>query len=483
MDDQTISDIVEEIAPILKGHSPGKIFQLSAFALAIDFHSRDKNYLFISADPNQPGLYMMARRVNELEKQSSGLSPFAQALKSELSPTRIQSVKKDSDDRIVRFSFAGRNDVGQEVARTLVAQLTGRAANLFLLDAQDMILRALRPGRGEGQAVGQKYKSPAHSSAEVSQRQSEPLKQGAFKTLSEAADAHYRRLAETRALAGKVSTARTNLRKQTSQRQRLVRQLERDLSAQSTAAEHKRIGDLLLANLSTAKRRGAVVQLIDYFAEGAPKIEIEVDEGSNLQEEAARRFARYTKSKRATQEITKRLKAVKSELEKLRARQTMLEQIISAGDEAALEAFTGLSVSPAPGGRFSKEKPDKKIPGVRRYLSADGYEILVGRAARDNDHLTFKVAKPYDLWLHAADYPGSHVIVRNPTRKDIPHGTIIAAAQLAAHFCQARKDSKVDVHYALRKFLSKPKGAAPGLVRMSSFKTITVSPAESAQRL
>ena len=120
---------------------------------------------------------------------------------------------------------------------------------------------------------------------------------------------------------------------------------------------------------------------------------------------------------------------------------------------------------------------------MRRYLSADGYEILVGRAARDNDHLTFKVAKPHDLWLHAADYPGSHVIVRNPTRKEIPHGTIIAAAQLAAHFCQARKDSKVDVHYALRKFLSKPKGAAPGLVRMSSFKTITVSPDESAQRL
>jgi predicted ribosome quality control (RQC) complex YloA/Tae2 family protein len=161
----------------------------------------------------------------------------------------------------------------------------------------------------------------------------------------------------------------------------------------------------------------------------------------------------------------------------------MLEQIISEADQAALEAFTGLPVSPAPGGKPSKEKPARKIPGVRRYLSADGYEILVGRAARDNDHLTFKVAKPNDLWLHAADYPGSHVIVRNPTRKEIPHGTVIAAAQLAAHFCQARKDSKVDVHYALRKFLSKPKGAAPGLVRMSSFKTITVSPAESAQRL
>ena len=483
MDDQTISDIVEEIAPGLKGRSPGKIFQLSALALAIDFHSRDKSYLFISAEPNQPRLYMMALRVNELEKQSIGLSPFAQALKSELSPTRIQSVKKDSDDRVVRFSFAGRDEVGQEVARTLIAQLTGRAANLFLLDAQGTILRALRPGRGEGQAVGQKYESPVHSSAEVARAQVRPLKRGAFKTLSEAADAHYRHVAETRTFDGKVSTARTNLRKQTSQRQKLLRQLERDLSAQSAAGEHKRIGDLLLANLSTAKRRGAVVQLTDYFADGAPKIEIEVDEGSSLQEEAARRFARYAKSKRAAQEITKRLESVKSDLEKLGGRQTMLEQIISEGDEAALDAFAGLSVPPAVGGKFLKGKPDKRIPGVRRYLSADGYEILVGRAARDNDHLTFKVAKPHDLWLHAANYPGSHVIVRNPTRKEIPHGTIIAAAQLAAHFCRARKDSKVDVHYTPRKFLSKPKGAGPGLVRMSNFKTITVAPGESGKRL
>ncbi|MEP6706659.1 MAG: NFACT RNA binding domain-containing protein [Pyrinomonadaceae bacterium] len=482
MDGQTISEIVKEIEPLLRGHSPGKIFQLSAFALAVDFHSRDKSYLFISADPNQPSLYMMARRVNELENQSLGLSPFAQALKSELSSTRIQSVKKDSDDRIVRLSFAGRDEVGGEVARTLIAQLTGRAANLFLLDDQDTILRALRTGRGDGQAVGQKYKSPAHSSAEVARAPVQALNRGAFKTLSEAADAHYRQLAETRAFTDKAATARTKLRKQNSQRQKLLRQLEGDLSSQSAAAEHKRIGDLLLANLSTAKRRGAVVQLIDYFADGAPGIEVEVDEASSLQEEAARRFGRYAKSKRAAQEITKRLGSVKSELEKLQSQQITLEQIISAGDEAALDAFTGRS-PPSVGGKVSKKKTDKKIPGVRRYLSPDGYEILVGRAARDNDHLTFKVAKPYDLWLHAADYPGSHVIVRNPTRKEFPHSTIIAAAQLAAHFCQARKDSKVDVHYALRKFLSKPKGAAPGLVRMSSFKTITVEPAESIARL
>ena len=119
---------------------------------------------------------------------------------------------------------------------------------------------------------------------------------------------------------------------------------------------------------------------------------------------------------------------------------------------------------------------------MRRYRSSDGYEVLVGRTARDNDALTFRVARPNDLWLHAGDYPGSHVIVRNSSRSDIPHRTIIEAAQLAAKFSQAGRDSKVTIHYTRRKFLTKPKGAAPGLVRMSSFKTITVKPGESLER-
>jgi len=120
---------------------------------------------------------------------------------------------------------------------------------------------------------------------------------------------------------------------------------------------------------------------------------------------------------------------------------------------------------------------------VRRYVSSDGYEILVGRTSRDNDHLTFKVARPNDLWLHAADYGGSHVVVRNSTRKDVPHRTIIEAAQLAAQFSQARKDPKVDVHYTQRKFVSKPRGSAPGLVRMTRFKNITVAPKEGVERI
>src|SRR6185312_14346509 len=94
-----------------------------------------------------------------------------------------------------------------------------------------------------------------------------------------------------------------------------------------------------------------------------------------------------------------------------------------------------------------------KIPGVRLYKSSDGYEILVGRGARDNDNLTFKIAKPNDLWLHAADDPGSHVVVRNRSRAEMPQRTIIEAAQLAANYSQAKTDGKVNINYTQRKFL------------------------------
>ena len=112
----------------------------------------------------------------------------------------------------------------------------------------------------------------------------------------------------------------------------------------------------------------------------------------------------------------------------------------------------------------------------RNFTSTEGFEILVGKGAKDNDHLTFRVAKSNDLWLHAADYPGSHVVVRSQNRQEIPPKTLLEAAQLAAFYSQAREESKVAVHYTLRKFVHKPKGAVAGLVNLASFKTILVEP-------
>jgi len=486
MDDQSIKHLVTEIGPLLLGRAPGKIFQLSPMSMVIDFRLRDHGDLFISIEPAQPRMYLVRRRVRDLEKQSIPLTQLAQVLKKELSNTTLRAIEKDPEDRVVWFRFAGRDELGIEQERTMIAQLTGRAANLFLVDRQGLITNQAREGKGPGQSSGEAYQKPP-ATGRLGTSDSELIKtirSGRYQSASEAADAYFSSLLVEQAFDNRAGAARADLRKKITHQKKLYKQLEQDLASHAGAEHHKRLGDILLANLSTAKREGQRVVLIDYFADDAAAIEIELDEQTTLPEEAERRFALYSRSKRAVKQITARLEMIMRQLQALNSRAESLEKIVAARDERALEEFATASAPPnVVGGLKSKPgKKEKKIPGTRRYISADGFEILVGRAARDNDYLTFKVARPNDLWLHAADYGGSHVVVRNATRKEVPYRTIVEAAQLAAQFSQARKDPKVDVHYTERKFVSKSKGAAPGLVRLTRFKNITVEPKEAAER-
>jgi len=465
--------VVEELRPSLTGRFFGKIFQLTPLSFAFDFGLRGE-YLFVSVDPASPRLYLIQRRLKELEKQSVQLSPFAQAMRSRLGGAHVANISKDPLDRIVRLTFRVEDEPARIMFRRLVIQLTGRSADLFLLDELNRIDAVLRePGQAR---LHQTYEPPPRPEKES--RDTLPDGPG---SASAQLDAHFRAQDAAKAFNSRAKTLRSKLTKSIRQKQTLREHLQHDLIRHGDPEKHKRTGDLLLANVANASRDGNKVRLTDYYSEGAPTIEIEVDENRSLQEEATHRFRQYTKAKRAAEEISERLNQIDRETAQLQTRLQQLEQIIASGDEAALGSFE----KPPPGPKTPPKKSRKteKISGVRRYLSTDGYEILVGRAARDNDHLTFRVAQPNDLWMHTGDYPGSHVVVRNPTRKEIPQRTIIEAAQLAGRFSQASEDAKVVVHYTERKFLSKPKGAAPGLVRLSRFRSITVEPKESVSRL
>ena len=456
MHPQLLQRIVEELRTNLTGRYLGKIFQLSRVSFAFDFGLRGQ-FLFVSVDPASPRLYLVRRRVKELERESQPLGPFGQLLREKLGCRSVTSVEKDLSDRIVRLNFD---------SLTLLSQLTGRTADLLLLDG-NQVEAGLRT------RIKRIYEPPPVREIRV-QNDLPPASGSA----SEAADAHYSSLDRAKEFELRANNVRLQLIKSIRQKQKLKQNLEQDLAGHGDPGEHKRIGDLLLANISTARRAGSKVTVTDYYADDTPSMVIEVDENTSLQDEAARRFKLYGKAKRAREEIAERMVQIDREIAQLRRRLAEILKIITQRDEAALEPF--LEAKPV-----VKRPPKRKseMTGVRRYLSTDGYEILVGRAARDNDNLTFKIAQPNDLWLHAGDYPGSHVVIRNPTRKDIPHRTIVEAAQLAGRFSQASEDSKVVIHYTPRKFLAKPKGAAAGLVRLSRFKSITVEPKEAIARL
>lgn len=474
----TLKEIVGELERLLPGRFVGKIFQLSTQSLAIDFGLKGDGYLFISTEPAAPRLHLVKRSLRDLQKRSISLSVFAQAMRTVLGGGNLISVTRDLEERIVRLAFSVTDDLGDRQSRSLVVQLTGRSANLFLLDAAGVITHAFRDPKGEGQQIGAPYSPPAQSKPGAPEQ---PITRGEFPTLSVAVDEYYRRLDARHAFKSVTKNLMATLRKDINKRRKLKANLTGDLTAHGNPEAHKRLGDLLLANIANAERDNDRVKLKDYYAEGAPTIEVQIDENASLQEAAAESFSRYTKSKRAVEEIGTRMVQIDRELRKLEEKQSRLQQAIASGDESALTEFADPKARATAGQK--KQKAPATLPGMRHYRSSDGYEVIVGRTARDNDSLTFRVARPNDLWLHAGDYPGSHVIVRNSTRKEIPHRTVIEAAQLAAKFSQAGKDSKVAVHYTLRKFIAKPKGAASGQVRMSSFRTITVEPGENIERL
>ena len=408
----------------------------------------------MSVDPANPRIYLIRRRVRDLERQSIPLGQFGQVLRDKLSGAPITVVEKEPADRIVRVRFE---------PLTLLVQLTGRTADLLLLGEGDLVEAALRT------AIRRIYDPPP-----IRQNPAQDDLPVVTDSPSEAADTYYTSLDKTKQFEARVAAARSQLLKTIRQKQKLKQHLQQDLAGHGDPSEHKRIGDLLLANLSTATRVGNKVTLTDYYADGAPAIEVEIDQNVSLQEESARRFRQYGKAKRAREEIAERMVQLDREIVQLNGQVEEIRRIVEQKD----------ATTPAPkASKRASSKQTTKLPGVRRYRSTDGYEILVGRAARDNDNLTFKIAQPNDLWMHAGDYPGSHVVIRNPTRKEIPHRTIIEAAQLAGRFSQASEDSKVIIHYTPRKFLSKPKGAAVGLVRLSRFRSITVEPKESVPRI
>jgi predicted ribosome quality control (RQC) complex YloA/Tae2 family protein len=116
-----------------------------------------------------------------------------------------------------------------------------------------------------------------------------------------------------------------------------------------------------------------------------------------------------------------------------------------------------------------------------RVFEHDGYKILVGQTARDNDRLTFEVAAPQDLWLHVGGgTPGSHVVVKNPGGGEVPRAVVKRAAELAVYHSKAREaKGKVEVHLCRACDVRKPRGARPGSVELRRWEGVKVYPPES----
>lgn len=473
MNRATLEKIRDEIEAAIVGHRFGKVFPLSRNDLALDLRIAESRYLFVSVDPAEPRVYLIRRRLRDLEKSSANPSPFVLLLKKYLSGSAVVGVETIEGERVLKFHLAGESETGVATRHVLIAQLTGRSANLFLTDERGFIFDSLRQTNGDGQEPGTPYSPPVRPEGSTSVSKGTVLTTDGHANLSDALDAESTRRRATREFNAAGAAARSRIRQEISKRERLLKRLDADLDEHGEAERWKKFGDLLLANVATAKRNGANVAVVDYFDESQPVIEIEADENDSITAAAEKFFKRYTKARNAREEIEKRREAIARELERLRVESESIEAAIADDDIDRLADSSGIRQQ-AKQKRKGKESAVSSV--ARIFTSSEGYDILVGKRAKDNDHLTFRVAKSLDAWMHAADYPGSHVVVRNPNRKDIPQRTLHEAAQLAAFYSQGKSQPKAAVHYTQKKFVNKPKGSAPGLVSLASFKTLLVEP-------
>lgn len=468
----TIEQIIPELRTAIVGRRFGKVFPLSRNSMAIDFRLADSLYLFLSVESANPRIYLIRRRVRDLEKESVNPSSFVMQLKKRFAGADVESIESLEGERVIKVVLAGTDDLGSNFRYGLVIQLTGKSANLFILDASARIIDSLKDTLGDGQQIGDIY-SPPSRPVNTAQRQPEATIASDL-TVSETLDAEdleRRSESEFRSIANAV---RSKITREIARLEKLQNKLLGDRETHGDADRWKRQGDLILSNLGTAKRHGSTVSVIDYFDETVPTIQIEIDENDELTAAAEKFFKRYTKARNAREEIAKRLETIESELVAAKAELSDVDKAIEEHDTDTLQARLG--PQQATSNKKPKEKASATSAVARTFISSDGFEILVGKRAKDNDHLTFKIAKSLDTWMHAADYPGSHVVIRNRDRKEIPPTTLLEAAQLAAFYSQGKAQPKAAVHHTLKKFVNKPKGAAPGLVSLASFKTLLVEP-------
>ena len=300
-----------------------------------------------------------------------------------------------------------------------------------------------------------------------------------FLSLNEATENYFNLLTKLTVFQNRFNGLKAKAKSAITKLESLIKKLHDEEKEFSQADKHKRLGELILANLATLHQESNRIFLIDYFDPEQKEISLVTTENKSPKQLAEDYFKQYQRAKRGQQAVAKRLAETERELVK---QKKLLSNILLAETELDLD-----NIEKPVDSKVTKRPDVKKqssLPsGLRCYLSSDGYEILVGRNDKGNDQLTFQLAKPLDIWLHTADYPGSHVLIRNPQRNSIPSRTIFEAAALAAFFSKAKEENLAAVRYTEKKNVTRPKKSKAGMALLTDFKTIMVKPQEAGQRL
>lgn len=288
------------------------------------------------------------------------------------------------------------------------------------------------------------------------------------------AASHYSEIVSTDALVTEKRILRKSLKTAKKAFQRKLKNLERDLEKCVEADGYQKRGTLLQQAYGSVERGADLVTVQDYYDPELPEVTIPIDPTKSLQKNIDRYFHQYKRLTRAFDSVSQRLEAATEQVSLAEQFSERLEQLSTVeGIESLREEAIQKKLLKRPIPKAKKEKI-VKLP-YRVFTSQRGVAIWVGRGAKDNDVLSTKFTRGKDVWMHAKNWAGAHVVLKT-TLQSATSEDLLDAAVLAAHFSKGSSDSTVEVTYTEGKHVRKPKGAAPGLVTVSGGKTLIIRP-------
>jgi predicted ribosome quality control (RQC) complex YloA/Tae2 family protein len=455
-----LSQVLSELKPALLGGKIQKISQPLPDSLSFEIRRPGQTItLFISTHPQTARFHALTQRLPNPPTPP----PFCQYLRSHILGAQIEQVVQVPDDRVVLIELFVK-----QVTLFLVVALTGRSANLFLVNKKNEIVRSLKPDSQGPQRIQTYFNMDRTQDRDESDANSTSDSSPGTFPISIMLEQTYLALEQQQAQRQHQDQQLVVLRKAIKKTQRRVNAFTQDIEKAHRYCEYGRYGELLKGQLSQIQRGQTQITLIDYYDEGLPELTLPLDPSKDPNWNLNDYFRKHRKFTGAEREVRPRLEKSQTELAKL----TEEFQAAERGEMKPTE-IPNPSLKPAKPKVPSSKKPKTATP-YRRYLSEDGFSILVGKSAKDNDAVTFKVSKQDDMWLHARGTPGSHVIIELEKKKQVPSETLKDAATLALFYSDLRKSGKGEVIYTLRSNVRKPKDAKPGSVNVTQEKTTWV---------
>ncbi|MBF0170369.1 MAG: NFACT family protein [Nitrospinae bacterium] len=467
-----IARALAECADLLTGGFVEKIVQPADDTFIFAVRGRGKKFVvLLSGSPVNGRIHLLS----EFPAEKGEFTPFGRIVKQLLTRGYLSAVTRPGADRIVELTVETHDG-----RRRFVAELMGTRGDIYLLDAEGKVM-ARAFGRALSIAPGEPYAPPTASPHSHPTPEDEPVEGGGKLAYNRALEKRYLPLAEAERLDRLKRAAVAPLRKELKRLERKRRDLAEERERLMASALDKRTGELLQANFHRLEKGAAAVTVENLFDEGRP-ITIPLDPAQSPQENVARCFKRYRRYEKGLPRLDGERAATDGQIARLTASLAAIEKATAVRELLPYLPATVREEAPAPPPKKKgPARSEAKTAVGRRFVSSEGYDIFVGRDDRENDELSIKVANGRDIWLHARDYPGSHVVVRLPKQMaEVPQKALREGAMLAIRYSKLAKGGQGEVTWCYAKDVRKPKGFAPGKVLVSAAKSIKITVDDAA---